>query len=158
MEPSRSFGRRLESFLAMDIRAKTMMAEALLALAAARLLLRMVPFSHLSRRFGDFVPPDDARVTAVLEGGAPDARDLARQVRDAVGCACRNAPFEAVCLPQAMAAHFMLKRRGVACVMRFGAGPSPKKPLELHAWLDAAGVKVTGYPLGPGLAEIACFV
>jgi len=33
-----------------------------------------------------------------------------------------------------------------------------QKPLDAHAWLDAAGVEVTGYPVAEGFAEIACFV
>ena len=32
------------------------------------------------------------------------------------------------------------------------------KPLDAHAWLDAAGVEVTGYPVPGKFAEIACFV
>jgi hypothetical protein len=32
------------------------------------------------------------------------------------------------------------------------------KPLDAHAWLDAAGVEVTGYPVAENFAEIACFV
>ena len=61
-------------------------------------------------------------------------------------------------MPQAMAAHTMLKRRGVASVMHFGAAKSKEKSLEAHAWLDAAGVEVTGYPIAKNFAEIACFV
>lgn len=33
-----------------------------------------------------------------------------------------------------------------------------KKALDAQAWLDAAGVVVTGYPVAQGFAEIACFV
>jgi hypothetical protein len=67
-------------------------------------------------------------------------------------------PFDAVCLPQAMAARVMLKRRGVKSVMHFGAAKGADKPLNAHAWLDAAGVEVTGYPAARNFAEIACFV
>ena len=70
----------------------------------------------------------------------------------------RYVPFKAVCLPQAMAARVMLKRRGVPSVMHFGAARGDDKPLDAHAWLDAAGVEVTGYPVADKFAEIACFV
>ena len=63
-----------------------------------------------------------------------------------------------VFLPQAMAARVMLKRRGVASVMHFGAAKGTDKPLDTHAWLDAAGVDVTGYPVAENFSEIACFV
>lgn len=77
--------------------------------------------------------------------------------------AARHVPFNAVCLPQAMAARIMLKRRGVDSVLHFGAriGQNkigPDKPIDAHAWLDAAGVEVTGYPVANTFAEIACFV
>lgn len=57
-----------------------------------------------------------------------------------------------------LAARVMLKRRGVASVMHFGAAKGETKPLDAHAWLDAAGVEVTGYPVAKGFSEIACFV
>jgi len=63
-----------------------------------------------------------------------------------------------VCLPQAMAARIMLARRGVSSALHFGAAKGKEKPFDAHAWLDAAGVEVTGYPIAPNLAEIACFV
>jgi hypothetical protein len=75
-----------------------------------------------------------------------------------VALAARNVPFRTVCLPQAMAARAMLERRGIASVMHFGAGFGKVKPIDAHAWLDAAGMPVTGYPISPDMAEIACFV
>jgi|HubBroStandDraft_4_1064222.scaffolds.fasta_scaffold462137_1 hypothetical protein len=39
-----------------------------------------------------------------------------------------------------------------------GAAKGTDKPLDAHAWLDAAGVKVTGYPKAENFAEIACVV
>ena len=89
-------------------------------------------------------------------GGGDDA--LLLRVRKAVTIAARNVPWNAVCLPQAMAAQVMLKRRGIKSVMHFGAAKGTDKPLDAHAWLDAAGVEVTGYPVAEGFAEIACFV
>ena len=83
---------------------------------------------------------------------------LAREIGWAVTRTARYVPFKAVCLPQAMAAQFMLRRRKIASVMHFGAGKGVDKALDAHAWLDAAGVEVTGYPVAPHLAEIACFV
>jgi hypothetical protein len=81
----------------------------------------------------------------------------------AVTRAARHVPFSAVCLPQAMAARIMLKRRGVDSVLHFGARIGQDKigqdkPIDAHAWLDAAGVEVTGYPVANTFAEIACFV
>jgi len=58
----------------------------------------------------------------------------------AVTRAARYVPFKAACPPQAMAAHTMLARRGVASVMHIGAAKGQTQPFEGR------------------LAEIACFV
>jgi hypothetical protein len=44
-------------------------------------------------------------------------------------------------------------------VLCFAAPPAAKiNPFYTHAWLDAAGVEVTGYPVAHDFTEIACFV
>jgi hypothetical protein len=139
-------------------RRRALIAEAVVWLLVLRLALLLVPFPRLARTLGACVPPADPRVTAA---GAPTTREaagLARDVGWAVTRGAAHAPFKAVCLPQALAARTMLKRRGVASVMRFGVARLPGQPLVAHAWLDAAGVEVTGYPAARGFAEIACFV
>jgi hypothetical protein len=133
-----------------------LVAEAVLCLLAARLALFFVPFPRLARRLGQFVPPDRAQRVAATP--TAQAAQAATDIGWAVTRAARYVPFDAVCLPQAMAAQAMLRRRGVASTMHFGATKGKNKSLDAHAWLDAAGVKVTGYPIAEGFAEIACFV
>jgi hypothetical protein len=132
--------------------------EAAAWLVVARCALVLVPFPRIARRIGTFVPPTDERVALATAVGSGEQCATAREIGWAVGLAARRVPFRAVCLPQAMAARIMLERRGVPSVMRFGGtmGGEPKV-FTAHAWLDAAGVKVTGYPV-TGVAEIACFV
>jgi hypothetical protein len=157
MARSRSIRHRLRRFAQVGARRRALLLEAAVFLLAARAALMVVPFPSLARRLGEFVPPDDPRVRKSEPGRARDA-EVAAEVGWAVTRAARHLPFEAVCLPQAMAARVMLKRRGVASVMHFGAAKGTDKPLDTHAWLDAVGVEVTGYPVGAGFAEIACFV
>ncbi len=84
---------------------------------------------------------------------------MARDVAWAVRAAARHLPFRAVCLTQALAAHAMLRRRGVRGVVHFGAaGPTSSDALDAHAWLEAAGVEVTGYPIPADMVEIARFI
>ena len=139
-------------------RRRGLLAEAVLGLLTARLALLVISFPQLSRRFGILVPPSDPRVSKAAAGADPDQIWIAQEVSWAVTRAARYVPFKAVCLPQAMAAHAMLARRGVASVMHIGAAKGQANPLDAHAWLDAAGVEVTGYPIEGRLAEIACFV
>jgi hypothetical protein len=157
MARSRSTPRRLRRFFQIGGRRRALLIEAALWLAAARLALIAIPFPVLARRLGDFVPPGDLRVNGACKANERDAQ-LAAEIGWAVTRAARTVPFRAVCLPQAMAARVMLKRRGVASVMHFGAAKGIKKPLDMHAWLDAAGVEVTGYPVAAQFSEIACFV
>lgn len=127
-------------------------------LLLARLSLLLVSFPRLARHLGTVVTPTDPRARHAASGNSPDAARLAAEIGWAVTRAARHVPFKAVCLPQAMAARLMLRRRGVDSVMHFGARVGYAKPIDAHAWLDAAGVQVTGYPVADAFTEIACFV
>lgn len=150
--------RRLTRLKQVDNGQRLMLVEASACLLLSRLALVFVPFPKLARRLGEFVPPSDPRAARVRERTDAAQAAVAEGVSWAVTRAARHVPFKAVCLPQAMAARVMLKRRGVASVMHFGAAKGTDKPLDTHAWLDAAGVDVTGYPVAENFSEIACFV
>jgi hypothetical protein len=150
--------RLLLRFKQIDNRRRGLVFEAVGFLLAARLALIFVPFPRLARHLGSFVPPTDPRADAGRTMAGLEQTESAKAVSWAVTRAARYVPFNAVCLPQAMAAQVMLKRRGIKSVMHFGAGRGDDKPIDAHAWLDAAGVEVTGYPVAEGFAEIACFV
>ena len=148
--------RLLGRFLTISGQRRALLAEAVARLWLARLTLIFIPFPILAKRLGTFVPPSDER--AARARTRTTQAELAAEIGWVVTRSARYVPFKAVCLPQAMAARMMLKRRGVASVMHFGAAKGKDKPLDAHAWLDAAGVEVTGYPVAQGFAEIGCFV
>ena len=158
MAQSPSIHRPLLRFAQVGHRRRALVIEAAACLLLARLGLLFVPFPKLARRLGHFVPPSDPRATAARERGAQHDAALAEEIGWAVTRSARYLPFKAVCLPQAMAARLMLKRRGIASALHFGAGRGEDRPLDAHAWLDAAGVEVTGYPVAHKFAEVACFV
>lgn len=145
-------------FTQINNRRRLLLLEAVPCLLAARLALIFVPFPQLARRLGTFVSPTDPRAARTENKAAREQAQVAEEVGWAVTRAARYVPFKAVCLPQAMAARGMLRRRNIDSVMHFGATKGTEKPLDAHAWLDAAGVEVTGYPVGNMFAEIACFV
>ena len=153
-----SIHRTLRSARQVGWRRRGLIVEAAAWLLLARLALLLAPFPVIARRLGAFVPPADPRVAEVAAPTTQGQAQLAKEISWAVTRGAAHVPFKAVCLPQAMAARIMLKRRGVASAMHFGAAKGKEKALDAHAWLDAAGVKVTGYPVGPQFAEIACFV
>lgn len=157
MSKLRLIPRLIRRLWRVENRRRALAAEAVAYLLAARLSLILVPFPRLARHLGTLVSPGDPR--AGMTGPyAPSHTQLAREIGWAVTSAARYVPFRAVCLPQALAAQAMLRRRGVHSVMHFGAARGPEKPLYAHAWLDAAGVHVTGFPVAENFAEISCFV
>ena len=154
----RRAARMLRRFGQIGGRRRALVIEAAVWLLMARVALLAVPFPRLARRLGAFVPPTDERVRLAQRNASPQAARLAEEIGWATTRAARHVPFKAVCLPQAMAARIMLRRRGVASVLHFGAAKGREKAIDGHAWLDAAGIEVTGYPVAGQFAEIACFV
>jgi len=154
----RRAARKLRRFGQIGGRRRGLVIEAAVWLLVARVALVVAPFPWLARRLGAFVSPTDERVTLAGRDASPRDARLAEEIAWATTRAARHVPFKAVCLPQAMAARIMLRRRGVASVLHFGAAKGQDKPIDAHAWLDAAGVEVTGYPVAGQFAEIACFV
>ena len=150
--------RLLLRFRQIDNRQRFLLGEAVAGLLAARLALIFISFPRLARRLGTIVPATDVRVGKTIAVVQSEQTTIAEEVSWAVTRAARYVPFKAVCLQQAMAARVMLRRRGVASIMHFGAGKGRIKPLDAHAWVDAAGVEVTGYPVEEYLAEIACCI
>jgi hypothetical protein len=73
-------------------------------------------------------------------------------VRQAVTVAARNVPWNAVCLPQAMAAKAMLARRGQGSALHLGASRDDGGGLTAHAWLEVGGEIVVGET---GVADMA---
>ena len=109
-------------------------------LGSARLLVRFVPFRLWRGWMGSIGSTGAAH--------ALDAEDRARAllVRRWVDLAAGNLPFDAVCLPRAIAARWMLARRGIASELHLGARASQDegKPIELHAWLSCGELDITG--------------
>ncbi len=140
--------RHLRRFAQVGAHRRALLVEVVVWLLAARLALLFIPFPRLPRRLGTFVPPAQARAVQAKWAPGGEAARLAEEIGRGVTRAARSVPFKAVCLPQAMAAR----------VPHFGAAQGTDKPLDAHAWLDAAGVQLTDYPVAKGFAEIACFV
>jgi hypothetical protein len=155
----RSIPRLLRSFAQIERRRRWLFAEAAVRILVARLAVLLLSFPRLAQRLGILVPAADPRIGLTRSASSkPREKSIARDISWAVTRAAHHLPFGASCLTQAIAAQGMLKRRGIPSVMHFGAGKGQTRPLDAHAWLDAAGVNVTGYPVADHLAEIACFV
>ena len=132
----RSIRRLFRRFTQVDNRRRILVVEAVAWLLLARLALIFIPFPRLARRLGAFVAPNDARALQAKTKGSQEQIELAEEIGWAVTRSARYVPFKAVCLPQAMAARIMLKRRGVTSVLHFGAGRGQDKPsMPMPGWM-----------------------
>jgi hypothetical protein len=139
-------------------RRRRLLFEAALWLALARTSVLVVPFRHVARRIGSMTAPADGLMAGQLSAHLATDVELVQDIGWAVTRAARYVPFKAVCLPQALAAKMMLRRRKVPGALYLGAARQATGGLEAHAWVWAAGVEVTGYPEAHSFTPVTCFV
>jgi hypothetical protein len=137
--------RKLGTFLGMSGADRWLVFEAIATLGLARFIVLTVPFR--------FMAPWLSRAP---ETGACDEA-LLGSVRRAVTMAARNVPWNAVCLPQAMAAKAMLARRGCGSSFHLGADFDAQGKIIAHAWLVAGGTVVVGAAGIAGVTPLARF-
>ena len=125
-------------FFRRDRRDRALFCEALAELVRAKLLVHTVPFRWIVPSFGR--QHQETAPTVSLA-----ARKIAVDVSWAVQAAARHVPLRFVCLPQAMAAQRMLRRRGLASTLYLGVAlESDRALLRAHAWLRAGDKILTG--------------
>ena len=127
----------LTKFLRHDWRGRCLLLEALATLGWAKLLLVTVPFRWIAPRLGR--PMAESAVEISLA-----EQQLARRVSWAVEAVARAAPLGFVCLPQAIAAKWMLRRRRLGSTLYLGLRRGEAAGLTAHAWLRAGDQILTG--------------
>ena len=129
------------SFLRLPAATKELAVEAAMLLALARFLVIFVPLRRWRHRIA--VAPQESLPVPAL---AWKVAWVVRRVADVV-------PFSAACLPQAMAAQWMLRWRGVASQLAVGVrrqaataqtAAGSASGLAFHAWLLIGGQCVVG--------------
>ncbi|MGH7503205.1 MAG: lasso peptide biosynthesis B2 protein [Longimicrobiales bacterium] len=125
---------RLAKIPSGDIR---LVSEAAILLAAAGLLIRLRTFARLARKLGAHMSETPRQV---------DRSEIARarRIRWAVSAAAKRLPWKPVCLPQAVAATWMLRRRGIHSTLYLGVDRATG--FDAHAWVRVGRVIVTGAP------------
>ena len=112
-----------------------LIGECILELLRARRALLHQPFEETAHRLR--VPLQSAPPVA-------DSALAVRQVRAAFGSIHRWVPWRLTCLIRAVAAHQILARRGIASNLVLSVTPASGRTVDAHAWLEAAGIVVTG--------------
>ena len=148
--------RKLNTLLGLTPAKRGLLLEALVWLALARVALVLFPFRVVAAHLGEVCTPAEAAGRISQSINEPEEIDAARSVGWAVRLMAGKVPFRAVCLQQGVAAKMMLRRRRIRSALHFGVAPKVGG-LEAHAWLDTAGAKVTGYPVGASFTEVGCW-
>lgn len=118
-------------------------------LALSAIVIAVLPFRYAgqlsSLRIGRAEPSGDERTLAV------------RRVRWAVLASARRVPWRAMCFEQGLAAQMMLRRRGIASVLYFGAAINDPKGLSAHVWVRDGEVDVLGGEVASEFAVLTTF-
>ncbi len=126
--------RKLRTFFALDSVDKLASIEAMALLLLTKMMVLRVPPRRWKDHFG--------AINAV-ESAAADIATV-RRVRLAIQRALGNVPGSPNCLPQALTAHRMLKRRGIDARLYLGTMRDEAGALHFHAWLKVGEEWVTG--------------
>lgn len=122
----------------LPITEKALFFEAAYFLGIARLAVLLVPFKRIAPTLGTLVAHTD-----VSQESSPDPKAL--QIARAIARAVRYTPWESVCLPQAIAAQRMLRRRGMEWRLYLGVAREEEAPgLKAHAWLYSGPIILCG--------------
>jgi hypothetical protein len=114
-----------------------LLLEAGVYLVAARLLLLVMPFNRIAPIIGKTGRTSDDGVPSTQEASA-------RRIGWAIGAVARRSPLPLVCLPQAMAAQWMLHRRSLSGTLYLGVAKNDQGALEAHAWTRCGRAVLTG--------------
>jgi hypothetical protein len=126
-------------------RSLLLIAEAAMLLIVARILIAFMPFPTLASRA---VTKGNSELTLT-----PERLAAADRIRAAIRRAARS---WAVCLPQALAANWMLHRRGIESTVCLGVRRNPTGGrMDAHAWLRVGQSILIGGPQAEGFQLVA---
>jgi hypothetical protein len=127
--------RSQRSFLQLSPAEKRLILEASVYVAVTRVVNKLVPFRWIARTL--------ERPRKAPQPAWETCTKTARSIGWAVAAVSRTRPLRAVCLPQAIAAHQMLKRRGIPSTLFLGVAHENSKMIA-HAWVTVGNQIITG--------------
>ena len=125
--------------------------EAAWTLIAAQAAVKLIPFGRIAPslgRLGASHPLTPLSPAQVLQ---------AQRVGWAVRSLAHYLPWDAKCLAQAIAAKWMLRRRGLPSTFYLGVDHGQEQWLDAHAWLRCGDEIITGEPQHERFKVIAAF-
>jgi hypothetical protein len=127
-----------------------LVGETLAALAVASIAVRAVPFRKIA----------GAAARGTPSPRVPDPKrygDEIKQVRWAVEAVSSRVPWRTVCFQKGLAAHFLLKRRGVPTRMHYGIDNRREEGLRAHVWVTSVAGPVIGTEVADEYVCVATF-
>lgn len=112
---------------------RLLLAESFAALSAARCALALLPPRWIFRWL--------QRPLHKMPAQQPESPE---RIRWAVLTVARYGPLSFVCFPQALAAHAMLRRRGIGSIMHYGVRRSADRQIRAHTWLEVENRMLLG--------------
>ena len=128
---ARMRGKLWHRWRALSTSQRLLLLEAFGSLLVARCSLVLLPVRWIFRWLESPV-----RTSPASAGTDADSSDGVERIRWAVLTVSRYGPLSFVCFPQALAAHAMLRRRGIASIMHYGVRRSADRQLRAHTWLE----------------------
>jgi hypothetical protein len=119
-------------------------AEALSGILIASAVVRAVPFRRVMRW---------TRLSREREAADPES---IAEIQRTILAAARRVPWRALCFEQGLTAAWMLRRRGFAADVHYGAATIDGE-LKAHVWVRSAGRDVVGCENSDDYALLARF-
>ncbi len=139
----------LQKWWLLPWRDKLLLIEATLWLMVAAVAIAALPFRHIGRlaslQFSRQTPHQQARLRE------------RRRIRWAITACAPRFPWRVVCFQQGLAAHFMLRRRGIPSVLYYGAAPDTRRGLSAHVWVRDGDADVVGCEIASRFATLTTF-
>jgi hypothetical protein len=139
-----------EKFQRLSWRDRALILETFVSVSLASAALALLSFRRVALLASR--PPSSAPLSS--EG----TEHFVERLRWAISAVSTRIPWRAVCFQQGLAAHFMLRRRGIASVMYYGAAQSPEAgKLAAHVWVRAGTLDVIGCEEASSYALLTTF-
>lgn len=141
---------RLRTLRRWDSLRRTLAWQAFWWLGWYRLLILTVGFRRFAWLHGWYM-------AETLRGDAPADRRLASEIGYAVRRMADHTPWQSACLPQALAAQRMCRRRGLGSTLYLGVARSGDTAIEAHAWLRCGNAILTGAEEMDDFVQVASY-
>lgn len=123
--------KRIKSFFSLSPKEKLLFFEALVFQYVTWMLLLILPFRRIVRLFPNRQTPEQNADKTTLE-----------RIRAATAQANNLALWKNRCLVQALAARWMLSRRGIPSKLSLGVTLDDNKKVIAHAWIMAGDLEI----------------